>query len=165
MDIFKEIDLPGFHYDSEGKIFFELTEDENREIKYMFDMFKSDEGYAVIKNEVAEKFHQGITAEGLLSYAEKELILAKTVADKKRALASVIKAFTIYRLPIYAFKIAKIAEPINCEVAKNFYKIFIEEEKNFKPDQMDGLFLKHYHNYQREELLKSAESKIKKLVL
>ncbi len=134
--------LPGFKRDSEGRLMFDLTAEEQREVEYFFKVAK-DEGIAV-RNEYAELIEKSMMAFALVSYAKDQVRLAETCdATEKRdllhkALAAVAKAGTVHELPIYEFDLACVFEFLGeREIAAECFREFLSRCEQFKPTVVD----------------------------
>lgn len=139
----------GFKKDHQGNLMFELTEEEKQEVQKMFDMFKRPNGEFVVKAEVADEIQKGMTAQGLFYYAKDQIMQSEfdSNKDKKKefidkAIASISKAYSFCPLPIYMYDLACFVE-MNGKIneAKNAFTSFLELQKDFKPSQIQEMFL------------------------
>lgn len=158
----KTHNLPGVYKGPDRAIKFDITDEENKEIKKAFEIFKD---YA-FKQEIVEKFEKGLTAYGLSSYANNQIMMSNLDSEKKnrkelieRAIAAIGKAYSFHRLPIYFYDLACFFEMSDTPVeAKKSFKTFLELQLSFKPDTIDNLFLQ---SRDVDEAIKDAEGKIK----
>jgi hypothetical protein len=59
-----------------------------------------------------------------------------------RTKRSKLKAYALHNLPIYLFKLAALFQLIGShEQAKKFFRLFLEAQRDFKPDGIDKMFL------------------------
>jgi hypothetical protein len=134
--------LPGVKRDSDGRLMFELTPEEQREVEYFFKVAK-DEGVAV-RNEYAELIEKSMMAFALVGYAKDQVRLAEICDATERkgrlykALAAVAKAGTFHELPIYKFDLACVFEFLGeREIAAECFREFLSRCEKFKPTTVD----------------------------
>ena len=158
--------LPGIKRDLQGKLIFELTEEENREVEKVFAMFKRPDGEFVVKKEVADEIEKGMIAMGLFNCAKDQIIQSEFDSNKgkkmefiDRAIASVAKAYTFCPLPIYMYDMACFMEMNgrNNE-ARTAFRSFLELQEKFRPSQIQEVLL---DSQQRDvdEAIKDAKAK------
>jgi len=136
---------------------FELTKSEKFHVERAFKLL---EGYAVHES-VAAKLEAGITARGLSDYANLNLYEygepSKKVGDLNIALSSLIKAYSIYSVPMYLYDIAicfgALHQP---EQAKTYFSKFIKAQESFAPDQIDEVLIQR----DMKELMEHARSQV-----
>lgn len=156
----KKPDLPGFRRDKEGKLVFDLTEEEQKEVESIFRMFH---GYRF--NPIyADKIQKGTTAFGLSNYAIAQARMSGVEPEKekrqkllKKAIAAITKAYSIYQLPIYLYDFACLTEMTQkADLAKNMFKDFLNKQLEFKPNKVDKLLL---NQRDIDEAIKDAKAK------
>jgi hypothetical protein len=134
--------LPGFKRDSEGRLMFDLTAEEQREVESFFKVAK-DEGI-IVRNEYAKPIEQSMMAFALVGYAKDQVRLAEICDATERkdllhkALAGVAKAGTLHELPIYKFDLACVFEFLGeSEIAAECFREFLSRCEKFKPTVAD----------------------------
>jgi len=158
----KKVGLLGFKRDKEGNLIFDLTEEEQQEVENTFKMF---EGYSAHPGAV-DDIQKGTTALALSNYAKEQVVISEMESQKEyreklleKAIAATAKAYSIYQLPIYLYDLACFME-MACRVdeSKQAFRDFLKKQSEFKPTQLDVLFLR-----QRDidEAIKDAKVKVK----
>jgi hypothetical protein len=144
---FDENVLPGIKRDSKGRLMFDLTAEEQRDVEYLFKVAK-DEGIAV-RSEYAELIEKSMMAFALVGYAKDQVRLAEipdTTARKEllhKALAAVAKAGTLHELPIYKFDLACVFEFLGVKgIATECFREFLSRHDRFVPGAVDGFTVK-----------------------
>lgn len=144
---FDENVLPGVKRDSKGRLMFELTAEEQRDVENFFKVAK-DEGIA-IRTEYAELIEKSMMAFALVHYAKDQVRLAEIVDMTERkgllykALAAVAKAGTFHELPIYKFDLACVFEFLGeKEIAAECFRDFLSRCDQFVPGAVDAFTLK-----------------------
>jgi hypothetical protein len=139
--------LPGIKRDPKGRLMFDLTAEEQRDVEYLFKVAK-DEGIAV-RSEYAELIEKSMMAFALVGYAKDQVRLAEiadTTARKEllhKALAAVAKAGTLHELPIYEFDLACVFEFLGeKEIAAECFREFLSRCDRFVSSPVDGSTLK-----------------------
>ena len=161
----KKINLSWFKKDNQETSTFELTEEEKSAVQKQFDLFKRPGEIFVVKKEVAEETNRGITAQALFHYATFQITLSGFDSNKNnrkefidKAIASIAKAYSFCPLPIFMYDLACFIEMSGrVEEAKGVFKSFLDLQKNFKPNQMQGIFLTTLGR-DIDEAIKDAES-------
>jgi hypothetical protein len=171
----KKFSFPGVKLNSDGSIDFSLTDEEIIEVEIAMKMFQ---GYAV-HPDVFEKVRNGTTAAALskyacnlinylnldfiskLEYKSKWNVIKPTL---EKAIASEWKAYSLYPLPIFLyhrgffmFIYGKKRE------AKELFKLFIEKQIAFNPDEVDKLIMK-YEGTDPKKSISSAQEFIQMLL-
>jgi hypothetical protein len=157
----KKADYLGFEENEKGESSFTLTEEEQREVQHAFELF---EGYK-INPDVADDIQKGTTAMALSDYANEQVLISRMESQKQnrerlleKAIAATIKAFSIYQLPIYLYDLACFMEMIGkVNESKDVFRSFLEKQSNFKPADLDMLFLKQRDIH---ESIKDAKMKL-----
>ena len=152
----------GFKRDKDGNLTFDLTAEEQQEVENTFKMF---EGYKA-HPDVVDDIQKGTTAFALSNYAKQQIVMSEIESQKEnhkklleKAIASIAKAYSIYQLPIYIYDLACFMEMVGrMDEARHAFRDFLEKQSQFKPKQLDELFLK-----QRDidEAIKDAKVKLK----
>jgi hypothetical protein len=139
--------LPGVKRDPNGRLMFDLTAEERREVEYFLKVAK-DEGVAV-RNEYAEQIEKSVMAFALVNYAKDQVGLAEinsTIERKEllhKALAAVAKAGALHELPIYKFDLACVFEFLGeKEIAAECFREFLSRCDRFVSGAVDGFTLK-----------------------
>jgi hypothetical protein len=96
------------------------------------------------------KLKDGMAAQGLTEYVEdlmRQLRHSESIAEKTslmdKALKAQMKAYAIHNLPVYLFQVAGMFEFVGDTAnAKEFFQQFLRAQSDFKPDQIDTVFLK-----------------------
>lgn len=102
---FNKADLPGIKEDGNG-VLIELSDEEQQAVKEQLDHLRgrTEEGEWYWKNDIADEIQRVVTSEGLLFCAMKEAVEFEDSRNKdvlQRALASILKAYLYYPLPIH----------------------------------------------------------------
>ena len=134
----EKLDLSGFYKDSNEQLRFILSEGEREAVENLFKMQKDmrwDPDYA-------EEVENGFTACGLFDYARDELSRIKIDSYRegekkeesiKNAITAILKAYHIYRLPIFLYDLGCCLEMIDMKSeAKNILKIFLDLQTSLK---------------------------------
>lgn len=139
---FDENMLPGVKRDSAGRLMFELTAEEQRDIEYLFKVAK-DDGIA-IRTEYAEQIEKSMMAFALVGYAKDQVRLAEihdTTERKEllhKALAAVAKAVTFHEMPIYRFDLACLFELLGeRDIAMECFREFLSASDRFVSTVVD----------------------------
>lgn len=138
--------LPGLTRDEEGNLAFELTEEEQQAIENTFKIF---EGYGVHRD-YADDIQKGTMAMALSNYAREQVMMCKMESQRKnriklleKAIAAATKAYSFYQLPIYTYDLACFMEMSGrMDVAKGVFTLFLKQQLDYKPKQIDELFLR-----------------------
>lgn len=147
----------------------EFTEEESEAIS------ASIEEYAAIANAgapegttmvVPTKVKDGMMAKALTEYVED---LVSQLADCNsqeptaildKAIKSQLKAYAMHNLPIYLFQAAGMFELSgDVQNAKKFFGLFLRAQNQFKPDQIDSIFLSQA-GFDIPEIVALARNKI-----
>ena len=163
----EEINLPGFKKDIQGNLIFELTEEEEREVQKQFDLFKRPGEVFVVRKEVVDETNRGITAQALFHYATLQITLSGFDSNKNnskefidKAIASIAKAYSFCPLPIFIYDLAYFMEMNGrAKEAKGVFKSFLDLQNNFKPSQMQAIFL-NTMGRDIDEAIKDAKIKL-----
>ena len=158
----KKQDLPRFKRDEKGDITFDLTEEEQREVEDALKMF---EGY-YIRRDIADDFQKGIVAFRLSSYARYQATMSELDFQKEnrkklleKAIAAIMKAYSIYQLPIYLYDLACFTEMEGrVDAARDMFINFLEEQSEFKHGQIDKLLLEQF-DFDINEAIKDEKIK------
>ena len=137
--------LPGIERDKDGNIIFDLTEEEQREVRTGFKMFNNCKFHP----DFVDDFRNGITAFALSNYAKSQIMLSELEPKETkreilicRAIAATAKASSIYPLPIHIYDFACYIEKVGkADVAKEAFQIFLEEQSKFEPTEYDDAFM------------------------
>lgn len=145
-----------FKKDKKRDIFFEFTEEEQREIENTFRNFKD---YAV-NPKYEEEIKNALIASALSLYAlttEKLGVESKEI-NLQKAISSVTKAYNIYQLPLYLYDFACFLEQDGrLEEAIKMYKKFLESQSNYNFGPIDNVLLSQRD---LERAIKVAQSKV-----
>ncbi len=144
-----EISLPRFKKDIRGNLIFELTEEEDLAVQKQFDSFKRPVEVFAVRKEVVDETNRGITAQALFHYATLQITLSGFDSNKNnskefidKAIASIAKAYSFCPLPIFIYDLACFIEMNGrTKEAKGVFKSFLDLQNNFKPSQMQEIFL------------------------
>lgn len=128
----------------------ELTEEESEAVSRTLEQYAAGAKAQLGGKEafVPEKLRDAMTAQGLTRYVE-DLIWkledcgsgeVATLMDK--ATQAQAKAYAIHNLPVYLFQLAGMFELAGDDgKAKDFFRHFLRAQSEFKPDQIDTIFL------------------------
>ena len=139
-------DLLGIRVEK-GNFVFDLTQEEQRDVDRVFKQF---EGY-VVHPDHAEDIKNSAIAHALSTYAYCEETKGLMEEEQKqndclrKATAAIIKAYSIYQLPIYLYVFASYIELLGHEAAaKDMYNKFLKEQSKRKPKKTDEPLLKQF---------------------
>jgi hypothetical protein len=98
---------------------------------------------------VPQKVVDGVSAQGLTGYVEdlmRELRNCDSDAEMAvimdKAIKATMKAYAIHNLPVYLFQVAGMFELTgDAANATEFFRQFLRAQNEFKPDQVDVMFL------------------------
>lgn len=119
----------------------------NRGLKMYADIANADapEGMTAI---VSKKFKDAITAKVLTEYVEDLMLRLRHCSEQEaavvmdKAIQAQMKVYAIHNLPIYLFQVAGMFEYLgDTAKAKEFFQLFLQTQRDFKPDQIDTYFL------------------------
>lgn len=170
----KKSKLPdGLQYDGDGNLVFELTKEEEQKVNECFRTLypqAHEGGGLAIHKSVAEEFRTGMVARGLYEYAFDQIALSKQEAQTSNqgklidmAIASIMKAFTIYQLPIYVYDLACFMEMNGrLDLAKGVFKEFLDLQDCFRPSEFMKTTLDSY-NRDIDTAIRNARQKLKSL--
>lgn len=113
-----------------------------------------------------DDIQRGTTAFALSNYAKEQVLISQMESQKenherllKKAISSTTKAYSIYQLPIYFYDLACFLEMIGKIVeSKSVFRDFLKKQRQFKPKQLDVLFLKQRNI---DDAIEDAEIKVK----
>lgn len=159
---------PGVSEGENGKIGFHITEEEQLEIDLTF---RSFEGlYA--DPQVKEKIEKGITAVALSKYAsalvykycegfiEKEFDLPTVKRELEKAVAAFLKAYCLYPLPIFIWRIAVALKLLGLtDQSKQSFALFLKKHVEFNIDSIDKVLL-DYVGIGLDEAVSNAKSEV-----
>jgi hypothetical protein len=98
---------------------------------------------------VPEKMMDAITASALTSYAEGLTLELMGAREDQRAVLmekateAQMKAYTVHRLPVYAYQVAEIFElGGDTTLAKECFQLFLDAQREFQADEIDAVFLR-----------------------
>ena len=139
--------LPGIRRDSAGRLMFELTPEEQHDVKFFLGPDKDKDLW--VRSEYVELLPKSLTAFALVRYARDQVRLAGECGATERkdilhkALAAVAKAGTLSELPIYEFDLACVFEFLGeREIAIEGFRRFLSRYDQFVPTVVDGVALK-----------------------
>lgn len=164
----KEQKLPGIKIDSQGKLMFELTEEEKLEVRKVFDMLKGPDGEYIAREEAVDEIRRGLTAMGLFNYAKDRILFSGFDSNKnkkheliEKAIASIAKAHAFCPLPIFMYDLACFMEMNGRAVdAKEAFRTFLKLQKEFRATQyQETLFIALGRDI--SEAIKDAENRVK----
>jgi len=146
----KKIQLPGYKKDQSGKLVFELTDEEEQAVQRQFGTFKRPDKVFAVRNEIVDEFNESITALGLYTYAQHQILISDFDSNKKdkkiiisKAIAAISKAYKFCPLPIFMYDLACfMGMNENFKEAKVFSNKFLELQLCFKPSEVQGVLLK-----------------------
>src|SRR5260370_18422954 len=105
------------------------------------------------------KILNAITAQGLVGYSENlmeelsnrcrqdaEALSPNDAEIVLKAFEAQKKAYAAHNLPIYLYKAACLLWVLDEVSAKDYFKHFLIEYANFKPNNVDKLFLNNFYN-------------------
>ena len=156
MDISKITNLPGVYSHEDGRVSFDITEEEQESTTRYFKMFKEPGKEVVVTAELKTMFD----AMALYNYGMEEYSLIQhvdTIEPKEyteiifKIAAAILKANTIYSKNIFLFDIAYVLERIDeRETARNFYELFLDKinqgTQNNKIENKANIICENYLN-------------------
>lgn len=152
----------GLYKDKSGDFRFDLTEEEQRVVKDAFEMFKDYRVNPKYSNEI-QAF---ITSYALFNLADSKRVFLNLEPKKKQEsilnelVSYLVKAYSIYQLPIYLYDLACIYEAIGkIDEAKNLFIKFLDDQSNYKPSQI-GEDLMKIPRRNIKESIKDSEKRL-----
>jgi hypothetical protein len=141
----------GFYKNESGVLTFELTPEEQREIRSTFDAFK---GYVIHPRYLGE-LRSALTACALGNYA----VSCAWMDQPEGAFAALSKAYSYYRLPIYLYGAACLLDKIGrAKDATELFRKFLERQSTFQPTALQELILQ---DRDIPEAVKDANTKLR----
>jgi hypothetical protein len=139
--------LPGVSRDHDGRLMFTLTSEEQKEVHYFFQLLIDE--HIALRTDYADNIEKAVVAQALLSYARGQVGLAE-IADLeerilalRKALASIAKASTFHKLPIYTFDLGCVFELLEQkDIAAECFREFLQRTEHFLPSDVDNFSLK-----------------------
>lgn len=126
----------------------EFTEEESEAVDRTLKRYAASGGPGFV---VPQKVKDGMIARGLVEYVEglidslsrlRSSDSEKAVTLMDKAVKALMKAYAIHNLPVYLFQIAGTFELLgDAGDARESFGLFLQVQNNFKPDQIDTLFL------------------------
>jgi len=159
-EVGKKLDLPGFKRDKKNNLIFDLTEEEQQEVKSYIEVFEEYK----FRPDVVDNFQKGIAAFALSEYAAGQTVMLEAESSENRekllekAIAAILKAYSIYSLPVYIFQLACYFQLIGkIDEAREMFKDFLKKQSDFKPGKFDEIFL---GRYDIDEIIEIAEANV-----
>ena len=152
-------ELPGLTRHKDGKLSFRFTHDEEQAINEQVELCK---GYYVHKS-LYQKFEKSLIGRGLFCYAKSQSMRASLASHNKsecmeKAIAAISKAYNFHQLPIYLYDLASFTAMANYHSSsKNIFRLFLERQADFKPDQMDEIAMQ---DRDIQEAIRDAKSRL-----